>query len=114
MTARYSLSLPLAGLPLRAHREVVGEPVELGYTGVSSRESAGADGLVPPAMAAAWAPHLDLVSGVVPAQTRGPAVSAQSFAIDQLIVHGSPEQCRARIAASDRPTPSTENETVPV
>ena len=76
----FDLTIPLAGLRLHEHADVIRELVSLGYTGVSSSESAGADGLTPLAMAAAWAPDLDLVSAILPAQTRGPAVLAQSFA----------------------------------
>jgi probable F420-dependent oxidoreductase len=78
--ADFNLTIPLTGLSLARHRDVVTELVELGYTGVSSSESSGVDGFTALAMAAAWAPHLDLVTAVVPAYTRGPAVLAQSFA----------------------------------
>jgi len=54
--------------------------VELGYTDVWSAESNGAEGLIPLALAAAWAPELRLGTAILPAYTRSPALMAQSAA----------------------------------
>ena len=54
--------------------------MELGYTDVWSAESNGAEGLIPLALAAAWAPELRLGTAILPAYTRSPALMAQSAA----------------------------------
>jgi probable F420-dependent oxidoreductase len=74
------LTIPFTGRALPEHREVLREAVDLGYTSVWSSESNGADAITPLALAAAWQPGLDLAAAVVPVQTRGAALLAQSFA----------------------------------
>jgi probable F420-dependent oxidoreductase len=75
---RWGVSLPLAGLPLRRHRPVLERLSDLGYQDVWTAEGRGADGFVPLASAAAWAPELRPGTAIVPAATRGAAVLAQS------------------------------------
>ncbi|WSN14396.1 LLM class F420-dependent oxidoreductase [Micromonospora sp. NBC_01699] len=77
---RYGVTLPLPGVPPYAHRRIVEELPDLGYTDVWTGEAAGADGFVPLALAAAWAPELHLGTAVVPVQTRGPALLAMTAA----------------------------------
>ncbi|MGW7444916.1 LLM class F420-dependent oxidoreductase [Kitasatospora sp. NPDC054795] len=77
---RYGLTLPLRGVPLHRHRALVEELPDLGYTDVWTGEAAGYDGFTPLALAAAWAPALRLGTGVVPVQTRGPALLAMTVA----------------------------------
>ncbi len=79
-TGRYGLTIPLDGIPLAEHRDVLVELEDLGYTDVWSSEANGADAFTPLALAAAWAPSLRLGSAIVPAYTRGPALLAQSVA----------------------------------
>ncbi|MQA84897.1 MAG: LLM class F420-dependent oxidoreductase [Streptosporangiales bacterium] len=74
------LSIPLPGLPLPAHRDVVAALPDLGYTDVWSSEADGADGFTPLALASAWAPQLRLGTAIIPVYTRGAAVLAQSAA----------------------------------
>jgi probable F420-dependent oxidoreductase len=78
--ARYGITIPFAGIPLHAHREWFEELVDLGYTDVWSAESDGVDGFTPLALAAAWAPTLQLGIAIAPAYTRGPALLAQTVA----------------------------------
>jgi probable F420-dependent oxidoreductase len=77
---RWGLTLPLDGLALPAHREVVEELPALGYADVWSAEVNGTDAFTPLALAAAWSPALRLGTAIVPAATRGPAVLAMSAA----------------------------------
>ena len=78
--ARYGMSLPMAGVPLHAHRDWLTEMVDLGYTDFWSSEANGHDGFSPLALAAAWAPTARLGVAIIPAFTRGPALMAQSVA----------------------------------
>ena len=78
--ARYGMSLPLAGVPLHAHREWLQEMVDIGYTDFWSSEANGHDGFTPLALAAAWTPEARLGIAIIPAFTRGPALMAQCVA----------------------------------
>jgi len=75
----YGLTIPLPG-PLHSQQDFYRELVGLGYTDVWSAESNGAEGLIPLALAAAWAPELRLGTAILPAYTRSPALMAQSAA----------------------------------
>jgi probable F420-dependent oxidoreductase len=77
---RYGITIPFDGVPLQDHRRLFEELVELGYTDVWSAEVDGADGFTPLALAAAWAPALQLGIAIAPAYTRGPALLAQTAA----------------------------------
>jgi len=74
------IALPVAGLPLGAHRALIEELPDLGYTDVWTAEGGGTDAITPLAAAAAWSPSLRLGTGIVPVSTRGPAVLAQTAA----------------------------------
>jgi probable F420-dependent oxidoreductase len=78
--SRYGITVPFDGVPLADHRRWYEELLRLGYTDVWSAETDGADGLTPLALAAAWAPALQLGVAILPAYTRGPALLAQSVA----------------------------------
>jgi len=77
---RWGITLPLTGVPLSAHRELVRELPALGYTDVWSAESNGYDGFTPLVLASQWAPTLRLGTSIVPVYTRGPATLAMSAA----------------------------------
>jgi probable F420-dependent oxidoreductase len=77
---RWGLTLPLDGVPLPQHRDVLKAVVDLGFTDVWSAETAGSDAFTPLALFSAWAPSLRLGTAIVPAQTRGPALLAMSAA----------------------------------
>jgi probable F420-dependent oxidoreductase len=77
---RYGLTIPLTGMPLPDHREIVGELADLGYTDAWSAETNGSDAFTPLALASQWAPELRLGPAIVPVYTRGPALLAQHAA----------------------------------
>jgi probable F420-dependent oxidoreductase len=79
-TPRYGITVPLAGLPLAQHRDLVVEIADLGYTDLWSSEADASDAFTPLVLASEWAPGLRLGTAIVPAFTRGPAVIAQSAA----------------------------------
>ncbi|WP_408666949.1 LLM class F420-dependent oxidoreductase [Jatrophihabitans sp.] len=74
------MTLPLPGLDLAAHAELVRALPDWGFTDAWSSETAGADAFTPLALAAAWEPRLYLGTAIVPVFTRGPALIAQSAA----------------------------------
>jgi probable F420-dependent oxidoreductase len=77
---RWGITIPLTGLPLVAHRELIERLPDLGYTDVWSAETAGADAFTPLALASQWAPQLRLGTAIVPVYTRGPGLLAMSAA----------------------------------
>jgi probable F420-dependent oxidoreductase len=77
---RWGMTVPLTGLPLAEHREIVAELPGLGYTDAWSAETNGTDGFTPLALASQWAPELRLGPAIVPVYTRGPALLAQQAA----------------------------------
>ncbi|TMQ93055.1 LLM class F420-dependent oxidoreductase [Actinomadura soli] len=78
--SRWGLTIPLAGLPLAEHREIIAELPALGYTDAWSAEVSGADAFTPLALASQWGPELRLGPAIVPVFTRGPALLAQHAA----------------------------------
>jgi probable F420-dependent oxidoreductase len=77
---RWGLTLPLPGLALREHAELVRKAEAAGYTDLWSGETQGPDGFTPLALAAAWTERIRLGTGVVGVFTRGPALLAQQAA----------------------------------
>jgi probable F420-dependent oxidoreductase len=77
---RWGITLPLNGVGLPAHRELVRELVGLGYTDVWSAETAGTDAFTPLALVAEWAPELRLGTAIVPVYTRGAGLLAMQAA----------------------------------
>ncbi|SEG79152.1 probable F420-dependent oxidoreductase, MSMEG_4141 family/probable F420-dependent oxidoreductase, Rv3093c family [Nonomuraea solani] len=80
MTQNWGMTIPFHDRPLSKARELIEELPGLGYTDVWSAEVNGADGFVPLAMAAQWAPGVRLGSAIVPVSTRGPGLLAMSAA----------------------------------
>jgi probable F420-dependent oxidoreductase len=80
MTMRWGMTIPLAGVPLAEHAAVYATLAEAGFTDLWSSEVAGADAFTPLALAAAWAPSLQLGTAVAPVYTRGPGLLAMSAA----------------------------------
>lgn len=70
--------MPLEGIPLSAHREVVQELESLGYTDAWTAEVDGADAFVPAAAALCWGSRLRVGTAIANIYTRGPAVLAQT------------------------------------
>jgi probable F420-dependent oxidoreductase len=77
---RWGVTLPLDGVGLPAHRELVEGLASLGYADIWSAEVSGTDAFTPLALAAAWSPALRLGTAIVPAATRGPGLLAMSAA----------------------------------
>ncbi|GAA1583412.1 LLM class F420-dependent oxidoreductase [Actinomadura kijaniata] len=78
--SRWGLTVPMTGLPLAGHREIVESLPGLGYTDAWSAETNGTDAFTPLALASQWAPELRLGPAIVPVYTRGPALLAQQAA----------------------------------
>jgi len=77
---RWGITLPLTGVALPAHRDIVRELADLGYTDVWSAETAGTDAFTPLALVAEWAPTLRLGTAIAPVYTRGPGLLAMTAA----------------------------------
>jgi probable F420-dependent oxidoreductase len=78
MVSRWGITLPLTGVPLAAHRDVVRSLPDLGYTDVWTAETAGTDAFTPLALVAEWAPTLRLGTAIAPVYTRGPGLLAMT------------------------------------
>jgi probable F420-dependent oxidoreductase len=74
------LTLPLPGLTLAAHEELVKQAEAAGYTDFWSGETNGPDGFTPLALSAAWTERARLGTGIVGVFQRGPALLAQEAA----------------------------------
>ena len=79
-TARWGLTLPLPGMGLPEHREIVEELEDLGYTDAWSAETNGVDAFTPLALAAGWSDRLRLGTAIAAIYTRGPGLLAMSGA----------------------------------
>jgi probable F420-dependent oxidoreductase len=77
---RWGITIPLTGVPLAAHRELIERLPDLGYTDAWSAETVGADAFTPLVLASQWAPRLRLGTAIVPVYTRGPGLLAMSAA----------------------------------
>jgi probable F420-dependent oxidoreductase len=77
---RWGLTLPLPGLTLAAHEELVKQAEATGYTDFWSGETNGPDGFTPLALSAAWTERARLGTGIVGVFQRGPALLAQEAA----------------------------------
>jgi probable F420-dependent oxidoreductase len=77
---RFGITIPFDGITLEDHREWIEELPDLGYTDAWTGEANAADGFTPLALAATWAPALNLGTAVVPVYTRGPGLLAMQAA----------------------------------
>jgi len=80
MSGRWGLTLPLPGLSLAAHEELVKGAEAAGYTDFWSGETNGPDGFTPLALSSAWTERARLGTGIVGVFQRGPALLAQEAA----------------------------------
>ncbi|MEQ4715923.1 LLM class F420-dependent oxidoreductase [Nonomuraea sp. B19D2] len=80
MSQNWGMTIPFSDRSLSKSQELIAELSGLGYTDAWSAEVNGADGFVPLAMAAQWAPGIRLGSAIVPVSTRGPGLLAMSAA----------------------------------
>lgn len=76
----WGLTIPLGGVPLAAHADVIRALPGFGYTDVWSAETTGTDAFTPLALASVWEPTMRLGTAIVPVYTRGPALIAMSAA----------------------------------
>ena len=67
--SRWGITLPLTGVPLAAHRDLVKSLPDLGYTDVWTAETSGTDAFTPLALIAGWAPELRLGTAIAPRTT---------------------------------------------
>lgn len=77
---RWGLTLPLPGMALADHEELVKRAEAAGYTDLWTGETAGPDGFTPLALSAAWTERARLGTGIVGVFQRGPALLAQQAA----------------------------------
>jgi alkanesulfonate monooxygenase SsuD/methylene tetrahydromethanopterin reductase-like flavin-dependent oxidoreductase (luciferase family) len=77
---RWGLTLPLPGLTLADHEELIRRAEAAGYTDLWTGETAGPDGFTPLALSAAWTERARLGTGIVGVFQRGPALLAQQAA----------------------------------
>ncbi len=77
MGGRWGLTLPLPGVTLAGHEELVKRAEAAGYTDLWSGETNGPDGFTPLALSAAWTERARLGTGIVGVFQRGPALLAQ-------------------------------------
>lgn len=80
MTGRWGLSVPIDGVPLARHAEVLREAEALGYTDAWSYEVDGTDAFTPLAFAAACTSRLRLGTAIANVYTRGPATLTMTAA----------------------------------
>ncbi|HJQ43325.1 MAG TPA: LLM class F420-dependent oxidoreductase [Jatrophihabitantaceae bacterium] len=80
MASQWGLTIPLTGVALPAHADLVRALPSFGYTDAWSAETAGTDAFTPLVLASAWEPTLRLGTAIVPVFTRGPALIAMSAA----------------------------------
>ncbi|HVD86091.1 MAG TPA: LLM class F420-dependent oxidoreductase [Solirubrobacterales bacterium] len=77
---RWGLTLPLPGLTLADHEELVKRAESAGYSDLWTGETSGPDGFTPLALSAAWTKRARLGTGIVGVFQRGPALLAQEAA----------------------------------
>ncbi len=74
------MTIPLNGVSLSQHRELLRELVALGYSDLWTAEVAGSDAFTPLAFAAAIAPELRLGTAIASVFSRGPGLLAMEAA----------------------------------
>jgi probable F420-dependent oxidoreductase len=77
---RFGLSVPLMGVPLHEHKDVLRQAERAGYTDLWSLEVDGTDAFTPLALAAAWTERLRLGTAIAGTFTRGPMTLAMTAA----------------------------------
>ena len=80
VVARWGLTVPLTGLSLPDHGDLVRELPAWGFTDLWSSEVAGTDAFTPLALASTWTGRLRLGTAIASVYTRGPALLAMSAA----------------------------------
>lgn len=78
--ARPGLTIPLPGMTLADHANLIADAGSLGYQDVWASETTGVDAFTPLVLSSQWAPDLGLGTSIVPVYTRGPATLAVTAA----------------------------------
>ena len=77
---RWGLTLPITGMRLPEHEDVVRRAEAAGYTDFWTGETAGPDGFTPLTLASTWTRRARLGTGIVGVFQRGPALLAMESA----------------------------------
>ncbi|MCH7697778.1 MAG: LLM class F420-dependent oxidoreductase [Chloroflexi bacterium] len=77
---RWGLTFPLDGISLPAHKEILQEAEQLGYTDAWTMEVDGVDAFVPAALGLSWTTELRIGTAIANVFIRGPASLAQTAA----------------------------------
>src|SRR5438093_351811 len=108
MTERWGLTIPLEGITLPEHRDLLREAEDLGYTDFWSYE-AEVDPFVPLALAATATRRATLGTAIVGAFTRGPAIIAVGAVVreEARVVGKNPDDvevvCRIFVCPTEDP-----------
>jgi len=78
--ARWGITLPVPGVALPEHREIVAAAEDAGYTDAWSAEMSGVDAFAPLLLAAGWSRELRLGTAIAGMYVRGPAMLAMQGA----------------------------------
>jgi len=97
MYRRWGLTIPLTGVPLPDHADVLRQLPDWGFTDVWSAEVSGADAFTPLALTSVWEPRLRLGTAIAPVFTRGPALLAMTAAA---LAEAAPDRFVLGIGAS--------------
>ena len=77
---RWGLTFPMDGVSLPAHKEILQEAEQLGYTDAWTMEVDGVDAFVPAALGLSWTNELRIGTAIANVFIRGPASLAQTAA----------------------------------
>ena len=77
---RWGITLPITGLRLPEHEDVVRRAEAAGYSDIWTGETAGPDGFTPLTLASTWTERARLGTGIVGVFQRGPALLAMESA----------------------------------
>jgi probable F420-dependent oxidoreductase len=94
---RWGLTIPLGGVSLPDHQQLLAALPELGFTDVWTSEVSGTDAFTPLTLASVWSPTLRLGTAVVPVFTRGPGLLAMTAAA---VAEAAPGRLALGIGAS--------------
>src|ERR1700750_690755 len=97
MTGQWGLTIPLAGVSLPDHAQLLAGLPDLGFTDVWSSEVAGTDAFTPLTLASVWSPTLRLGTAIAPVFTRGPGLLAMTAAA---LAEAAPGRFQLGIGAS--------------
>ena len=74
------MTIPLEGVQLASHKDLIAELEDAGYTDMWTGEANSADAFTPLAAAASWSRTITVGSGIAQVMSRGPAILATHIA----------------------------------